>query len=204
MKTNILLKKIVLTTVFFLLLQTLAQAQYLISPKNLINEKAVGKIEEIGSEIKKKLNINFYLYANETISGKTMVEYREEIRKLQKESYVVLLFTEKEKKVDIITSKNLEGKVNTEEVLNPFSGTIIPLLITKPKKDAIDDRVSAALLNGYADIADNLAQSFDIELNTSIGNSNRDIINTMRVIFYTTIIIILGLYFRKKFARKKQ
>jgi len=204
LKTNILLKKAVLLTVFFIFLQTLVQAQYLKSPKNLINEKAVEKIEEIGREINNKLNINLYLYANETIGGKTMVQYREEIRKLQKESYVILLFTQKEKKVDIITSKNLEGKFDIEEVLNPFSGTIIPLLITKPKKDAIDDRVSAAMLNGYADIADKLAQSFDIELSTSIGNSNRDIINTMRVIFYITIIIILGLYFRKKFARKKQ
>ncbi|NQY95200.1 MAG: TPM domain-containing protein [Campylobacteraceae bacterium] len=204
MKANILLKKAALTAVFFLSTLLLAETKFVFSPENLINKKAVIKIEEIGTEIKKKLNINLFLYANETIGGKSMVEYREEIRKQQKDPYVILLFTQKEKKVDIISSKNLENKIEAEDVLDPFSGTIIPLLITKPKKDAIDDRVSAALLNGYADIADQLAQSHHIELTTSIGNANRDIINIMRIIFYTTIIIVLGLYFRKKYGRKKQ
>ena len=204
MKTNLQFYKAVILTALFTSTFIPAHAQYVYSHENLINEKAVQKIEEIGTEVKNKLNINIYLYANKTINGKTMIEYREEIREKQKESYVVLLFTQKEKKVDIITSKNLEGKFDIEEVLNPFNGTIIPLLITKPKKDAIDDRVSAAMLNGYADIADKLAQRFNIELSTSIGNSNRNIINTMRVVFYISIIMILILYFRKKFVRKKQ
>jgi len=198
------LNKAVIFTALFISTLTSAQAQYVNAPVGLINEKAVQKIENIGIEVKNKLNINIYLYANESINGKTMIEYREEVRKKQKDSYIALLFSQKEQKVDIISSKNLQSKFDANEVLDPFSGTIIPLLITKPKKDAIDDRVSAALLNGYADISDQLAQSYKIELDTSIGNSNRDIINIMRVIFYATILIILVLYFRKKFARKKQ
>jgi len=198
-----LYKAVIFTALFFSTI-TAANAQYVYAPVGLINEKAVQKIEDIGNEVKNKIDVSMYLYANESINGQTMIEYREEIRKTQKDSYIILLFSQKEKKVDIISSKNLKNKFDANEVLDPFSGTIIPLLITKPKKDAIDDRVSAALLNGYADIADQLAQSYKIELSTSIGNSNRDIINTMRVIFYSTILIILVLYFRKKFARKKQ
>jgi len=204
LKINLQFYKAVILTALFTSTFTSAHAQYVHSPVNLINEKAVQKIEEIGAEVKNKLNINIYLYANKTINGKTMIEYREEIRKKQKDSFIALLFSQNEKKVDIISSENLENKFEPNDVLDPFSGTIIPLLITKPKKDAIDDRVSAALLNGYADIADQLAQNYKIELSTSIGNSNRDIINIMRVIFYVTISIILVLYFRKKLARKKQ
>ena len=204
MKFNHLFNKaVVITALLFTTCVTL-NAKYVFTVPELINEKAVQKIEEIGSELHEKLDIDLYLYANKTINGKTMIEYREDIRKKYKNSYIILLFAQKEQKVEIITSQNLEDKFDKEDILDPFSGTIIPLLITKPKKDAIDDSVSAALLNGYADIADKVSESYNIELSSSIGNTNRDIINIARVVFYTTIIVILFIYFRKKRARKKQ
>ncbi len=203
MNINHLFNKAVFITALLLTTTTILNAKYVLSTDNLIHENAIQKIEEIGTELNKKLNISLYLYANDTINGKTMIEYREEIRKKHNNSYIILLFAQKEQKVDIITSEDLVNKFDKEEVLDPFSGTIIPLLITKPKKDAIDDRASAAMLNGYADIAERVANNSKIELESSIGNTNRDIINIARIIFYTAIVIILFLYFRKKFARKK-
>ena len=200
---NPLFNKAVFITALLLSTITL-NAQYVFTTQNLINKKAVKKIESIGDELNKKLNISLYLYANDSINDKSMIEYREEIRKKYKKSYIVLLFTQKEKKVDIISSSDLKNNFDKDDILDPFSGTIIPLLITKPKKDAIDDRVSAALLNGYADIAEQVSDYHNIKLDSAIGNSNRDIINTVRAIFYITILIILIIYFRKKFARKKQ
>jgi len=204
LKINLIFNKAVFITALLLTAFTTLHAQSVFSTQNLINPKTVVKIEQIGTELNQKIEITLHLYAQDTIAGKTMVEYREEIRKNYKDNYIILLFTQKEQKVDIISSDNLKNKFNKEDILDPFSGTIIPLLIVKPKKDAIDDRVSAALLNGYADIAEQVATSLNIELESGIGNSNRDIINVMRVVFYITIIIILVLYFRKKRARKKQ
>lgn len=196
-------KAVFITALLFITLTTL-NAQNVFIDSNLVNPKTIEKIELIGNELKEKTDITLHLYINDTINGKTMIDYREEIRKKYKDLYIILLFTQKEEKVDIISSTNLEDKFNKEGILDPFSGTIIPLLITKPKKDAIDDRVGAAMLNGYADIAEQISSSYNIELDNKIGNANRDIINIMRAIFYSTIIIILILYFRKKFARKKQ
>lgn len=204
MNINLLINKAVVITALLLTTIVNLNAQYVFTTKNLINEKAIKKMEEIGAELNDKSKVSLYLYASDTINGKTMVDYREEIRKKYKESYIVLLFANKEQKVDIISSKNFENTFDKEEILDPFSGTIIPLLITKPKKDAIDDRISAALLNGYADIAEQVSSATNTELNNAIGNSNRDIINFVRLIFYSTIVIIVILYFRKKFARKKQ
>jgi len=196
--------KAVLFTALLLITTSNVYAKYVIDEDKLINSTAVSKIEEMGLEVKQKLNINLYLYAKETLVNKTFIEYREDLRKKHNNSYIILLFANKEKKVDIITSIDLNEKFDKEEVLDPFSGTIIPLLITKPKKDAIDDRVSAALFNGYADIAEKISASFEIELDSAIGNSNRNIINMMRLVLYTTILVALVIYFRKKFARKKQ
>jgi len=201
---NLLINKAVFITALLFITLTSLNAQNVFTNEDLMHAKTVKKIELIGDELKEKIDVTLHLYAKDTINGQTMVEYREMIRKKYKDSYIILLFAQKEQKVDIISSTNLKDKFNKEEVLDPFSGTIIPLLITKPKKDAIDDRAGAAMLNGYADIAEQVASSFNIELDNKIGNSNRDIINIMRVVFYTAILIILVLYFRKKFARKKQ
>ena len=204
MNFNPLINKAVFLTALLLIITTSLNAQYMFSTPGLMNQKTIDKIELIGSELKQKTNIALYVYANKTIDGKTMVKYREEIRKKHKDPFIVLLFAQKEQKVDIISSTNLKDKFNKDDILDPFSGTIIPLLITKPKKDAIDDRAGASMLNGYADIAEQVADSYNIELESGIGNSNRNIINTIRVIFYAAILIILVLYFRKKRARKKQ
>ncbi len=204
MKFNQYFNKAVLITALLVITSVSVSAKVVFTTQNLINEKAIEKIESIGNEVKEKLNINLHLYAKDTINGKTMIEYREEVSKKYNQSYILLLFAQKEQKVEIISSKDLENKFDKDEILDPFDGTIIPLLITKPKKDEIDDRVSAALLNGYADIADKVAQGFNIELKSSIGNSNRNIINTMRAVFYSAIIIVLAIYFRKKYARKKK
>jgi len=196
--------KAVLCTALLLIITSNVYSKYVIDEDKLINTTAITKIEEMGLEVKQKLNINLYLYVKETLVNKTFIEYREELRKKHNNTYIILLFSNKEKKVDIITSLDLNEKFDKEEVLDPFSGTIIPLLITKPKKDAIDDRISAALFNGYADIAEKISASYDIELDSAIGSSNRNIINLMRLVLYTTIIVALVIYFRKKFARKKQ
>jgi len=88
-----------------------------------------------------------------------------------------------------------------EAVLSPFSGTIIPLLVAKNKKD---DKYTAALFNGYADIADQVADSYNVELASSIGNTNRNIINLLRFVIYTSILIALAVYIVKKIKRRKQ
>ena len=52
-------------------------------------------------------------------------------------------------------------------------------------------KVSAATLNGYAAIGDILAESRDIKLESSIGNSGKVSSTIWRVTMYT--LIVLGL-----------
>lgn len=54
------------------------------------------------------------------------------------------------------------------------------------------------MLNGYADIADQIAASKNIILENSIGSQNRDTINIFRYLIYGSIIlVIIVLIFRK-------
>ena len=57
------------------------------------------------------------------------------------------------------------------------------------------------MLNGYADIADRVANSKNITLETSIGSQNRDTINIFRYLIYGTIILVLIVLFMRKFKK---
>lgn len=61
-------------------------------------------------------------------------------------------------------------------MLSPYPGTgsILPILATNK-----GDIYNAAILNGYGDMVDRLAQARGIELQHSIGNANRDTINIL-------------------------
>ncbi len=69
--------------------------------------------------------------------------------------------------VNILFSKSLEGLIDKDMILNRH---IVPPLASRDK-NTIYAKVSAAMLNGYASIVDNIAEKRGIKLKSSIGNS---------------------------------
>jgi hypothetical protein len=68
--------------------------------------------------------------------------------------------------LNLFTSQEFETIINKDEILNDY---IIPLLASKDK-NKLFAKVSAALLNGYAQIGDEIAKSQNITLESSIGS----------------------------------
>lgn len=193
--------KIVFITILLSIFASVIDASF-VHNEDIINIKTQNKLQEIASELKQKTGLSLYLQAVKNMDGLEIKEYAQSLKKEFKKPYIVLIFAQQEKKIEIISSQGESEKFDKEEVLDPFNGTIIPILVTKVKNDVkVDDKNSAALLNGFADIAQQVASYYDIKLDSGIGNTNRNIINFLRMVFYTVLFIVIIFLIRRRFAK---
>lgn len=187
--------------VLFLFLTTNVNAKF-IHDENIINQKTVLKLQEMALELKQKTDISLYLYILNDINSENITQYSKKLTKKLDKPYIAMVFAKKEKKIEIVCSKEQCKKFDKEQVLSPVGGSIIPILVTKVKTSIkVDDTISAALLNGYADIAEQVASYHNIELDSAIGNTNRNIVGFIRAIFYLIILIFFIIFIRRKFAK---
>ena len=176
----------------FLLSQSLALgANFVINNDEILSQKVSVKLNEIGSELYAKSGINLAVGV-----------YKDcELEALFKEQnlsspYAFLLLIKDKKKVEIFADSNTSKLFNKEQILsvNPESGTIIPILVSKNGKDVYN----AAILNGYADIAEQIASSLNFQLESSVGNSNKTTLNFLRFFIYGLVAFFIIVVFYKK------
>ena len=176
----------------FLLSQSLALgANFVINNDEILSQKVSVKLNEIGSELYVKSGINLVVGV-----------YKDgELESLFKEQnlsspYAFLLLIKDKKKVEIFADANTSKLFNKEQILsvNPESGTIIPILVSKNGKDVYN----AAILNGYADIAEQIASSLNFQLESSVGNSNKTTLNFLRFFIYGLVAFFIIIIFYKK------
>ncbi len=188
----------------FLLFFTLTlEAQVFIKNENVIDERAVKVIEAIGKELKEKTGMNTYVLALQSIGKTPLVSVEQNLTKDFTDPYILLSIVIKEHQVDIQASDDALKRFDKKGVLSPYplNGTILPILGSKDG----EDKASAAILNGYADITDQVAASYGIELINSVGNANKNVFNLLKVIFYSFSAITIGLiiYYKRKRKRGK-
>ena len=87
-------------------------------------------------------------------------------------------------------SDDLKDIINKDEILG---GYVIPLLASKDK-NTLMAKASAATLNGFAQIADSIAESKNIKLNSSIGHEGKTTGTIWKVFMYTLVITGVLLY----------
>ena len=176
----------------FLLSQSLALgANFVINNDEILSQKVSVKLNEIGSE----------LYAKSGINLAVGIYKDGELEALFKEQnlsspYAFLLLIKDKKKVEIFADANTSNLFNKGQILsvNPESGTIIPILVSKNGKDVYN----AAILNGYADIAEQIASSLNFQLESSVGNSNKTTLNFLRFFIYGLVAFFIIVVFYKK------
>lgn len=199
----------VLFALSLLLTSNLYASQFILSNDGLIDKRAVEKIEQIGQESKQKLGVNIYVYVKrglgleDDISTKDKIEFiknqEKELVQVLKKPYVLLTISVDDTHVNLVVSSQLKDIVDKNDILN---GYVVPLLASKDK-NSVFAKVSAAVLNGYAAIADTIAKSKDIKLESSIGNSGRVAGTIWKVFMYTLVIIGLFLYVYAVLRKRK-
>jgi hypothetical protein len=197
MKKINFLKVGVIFSLLLFLCSNLSAQQFILNDDKLIDDRAAIKINEIGAEVKSKLGVNIYVYAKSNLGLDVDVKTKDKIDFIKnsenqiistlEEPYVLLTIAVEETHVNLLFSDDLKEIIDKNDILD---GYIVPLLASQDK-NTLFAKVSAATLNGYAAIADTLAEANQIKLETSIGNAGKVSSTIWRVLMYT--LVVLGL-----------
>ena len=207
--------------IFIITLQSNAVAQYLYKDEVIFNPFFNHSIDTLGLELYEKTGISLKLVMlKELPHGVSIAQYEKNLMKDFSEPTILLTFSEMDSKVDILAyPSSLYKYFNKEQVLSPISspvqafviallnfdfsdmqsgGTILPLLAQKAKKGEILGKYSASMFNGYADIAEQVADSKGIILENAVGNANQNSIFAVKIVFYGTVLIAIYMYIRRR------
>ncbi|TQR32478.1 hypothetical protein DMB92_05115 [Campylobacter sp. MIT 99-7217] len=164
----------------------------LVNEKETLNLKVVEKLQSMGEELYDKTGV----FVAVAIGDDTSLEALLQIENKLNSPYILLALSKSSRKVDIISSKEASVFFDKNEVLNR---SIVPILASTKGKDIYN----ASILNGYADIIDQVAAYFNVKLESSVGNANRDTLNILRIIFYGFILIAVLYFVQGRMKRKR-
>ena len=170
--------------------------------ENILPQKTVEKINEIGNELLQKTGVHLYVAAVQKMKGKKIVDYEKNLSSTLPKPFVLLTLAVKNHKVDIINSSDISQRFDKEEILSPlpWKGTIIPLLTSHSKNPKA--AIEAAILNGYAQIAEEIANSYGKKLKSGLGNTNRTIYFWLRMLFYSILALIFLNFIYRRVLKK--
>jgi len=184
---------------FFLFLPFGIFAKEFVLNDEVIEERAAQKIEEMGQELFQKSGVKVYLIAKKSGNGENIIVFEQNFAQTLTPPYAILTLFLEDQKVDIYHSPDLAKEFDKESMLSPlpWRGTILPLLTGKKK----DVSVSAALLNGYGDLVDQIASFRKIQLESSIGSANKDTIYLFKFFIYGFLVVMIILILRKRMKK---
>ena len=218
--------------IFIIFFQNILVAdEYLYKDEVIYNPDFRINVNKLGGELYKATGIKLLLVSIKEFKGyDNILEYEKDLVKDFKEPTILLTFSELDMRVDIYANDlSLYKYFNKEQVLSPaaspmqafavavtssknfdgfmanltnYGGTILPLIGLKAKKETIA-KYSAALYTGYADIAEQVAQSKNVELPSAAGNANKNSISALKLIFYGFIVYAIIQYIRRVLYRRK-
>lgn len=219
--------------IFTVLFQTTLTAEYLYKDDVVNNSKFSEKIESIGKDLYEKTGISLRLVMIRDLpNGIGIVEYEKKIIKEFNEPTVLLTFAELNSEVDIfVNDVSLYKYFDRGQVLSPVAstaqavaiafffaesfedfkelasdsgGTILPLLGAKAKAGEVTGKYSAAMYNGYVDIAGQIAESKNVQLKHGNGRGGQYVMTFIKVLFYGVILMALFMYIRKKLYERRK
>lgn len=181
----------------FIFFTPLNAQNFVLFNEGVLNDKVVEQINTIGTELYNKIGVFVAVAVGDMSDFDTIKGKKNEL----KAPFALLVLSKSSHKVDIITSKEVGLFFDKEQVLSPYSGegTILPILASNKGKDIYN----AAILNGYADITERIARYFNIKLENSIGNANRDTLNVLRIGIYGFLCIAALYYVQRKVKKRR-
>lgn len=201
------------TTIFLITSLYGNQNPYILLHDGLIDQRAQDKIFQIGSEVQSKIGAKLYVFIKEDngIDPKLpfeqrkalMKEYESMVTKDLQGSYALLMVVLDQTHATIIMTDDLKNILDKRDILD---GYVTPVLASKDK-NTLFTKTSAAILNGYAQMADSLAEAKGIKLESSMGSGNKTFSTIWKMFMYTLVLGGIILYaiiiMKEKKLRKK-
>lgn len=169
----------------------------------ILNPKSIDFIQQLSSELSEKTGIALYVAVRDELVGENAKEVRvawkEEILSHLKAPYGVIFFVKSHKKIDIVLNPEIKG-IDSSEIITEY---MVPILMQE--KGLPNPKVSASILNGYAQLADEIAESKKVGLENNLIVDKSGSKNLVRYSIYVMLAImftIIGLIY--VFGRKKK
>ncbi len=221
------LKRGLFALILTIFTQNLLAAEYLYKDDVLFNEKFKNEINTLGSELYSKTGIALRIVMIKKLPDEmSIVDYEKETMQDFSEPTILLTFSEMDRKVDIYAKPNsLYKYFDKKQVLSPvsspvqafiislinfktfdgfidglsnFGGTILPIISLKNKNGEVLGKYSAGMYNGYTDIAEQIAEHEKVKLDSAAGNTNKDTLLIIKVLFYSFVLYAIFMYIKRK------
>ena len=217
-----------------ILFQTQLSAEYLYKDEVIHNPKFTEEVNALGSALYKKTGISLYLLMlKELPKDMTMYAYEKSILKNFKEPTILLTFSEMNSQVDIeVNDKSLYKYFDKKQILSPVTsyvqafmmaafyakswndftsimsntgGTILPLLGGKAKKGMKTGKYSAAMFNGYLDIAQQVAKAKGVQLGHGFdSDANQESLFYVKLFFYGFVLYGIFMLIKRRLYIRRQ
>ena len=217
-----------------ILFQTQLFAEYLYKDEVIHNPKFTEEVNALGSELYKKTGVSLYLLMlKELPKDMTMYAYEKSILKNFKEPTILLTFSEMNSQVDIeVNDNSLYKYFDKKQILSPVTsyvqafmmaafyakswndftsimsntgGTILPLLGGKAKKGMITGKYSAAMFNGYLDIAQQVAKAKGVQLGHGFdSDANQESLFYVKLFFYGFVLYGIFMLIKRRLYIRRQ
>ena len=178
---------------------------------DILKPEASKLIVQMASELVSKTGIHGYVVAtNENFpQGFNLVEYSKKYEDNVSKPYVMLIFAPKA----IITARSeTKGRV----ALIPSSKELISLydksdvmdatidVVASKDKNTKEDKYNIGLVQGFSELADQIANSKNVEMTTTLPNETRLIVSVLRVIVMIGALLVFWMFmFRPLYMRMK-
>ncbi len=169
-------------------------SKFILKGQESIDPRAVEKIDIMGNELFVKTGVRVYIYATNQYTDKKFSEikskigfiksFESNITKSLENPYGLITLSLEDKHINFLTSKELEGIVDRDELL---SGYMIPLLASHDK-NSIESKISASLLNGYSEVVSSVAKAKGVEVESVISGVGRTVSKIWKIFMYLTIL----------------
>jgi hypothetical protein len=183
-----------------LLLPLLLNATHILKDDLLIPE--VSKlIEQMGDELFSKTGMNGYVIAtNENFPERfNLVAYSKKYEANISKPYVILIFApnavitkesgQKGRVAIIPSTKDLETLYSKSDVMD----ATIDVVATEDK-NSNEDKFNIGIVQGFSELADQIATSKNIKLETTIPNDTRIIIGYVKILVYIGALFVLWIF----------
>jgi hypothetical protein len=195
-----MIKAIVKATLMISMLPLLLHAEYILR-NDLLKIEAQQRINEMGEELKAKTGVTAYLVAsNEHFKERyNLIEYAKQYEANMSKPYVLFIFapyasiiekSDARGRVGIIpSSQNVRALYNYEDVRD----AAIDIVAAKDS-NTDEDKFNIGILQGYSELADNIAKSKGLKLEKTIPNEMGLMLTILRILVYTGTAVLLWIF----------
>lgn len=174
------------------LLPLLLNASSFVLKDELLKPQASALIDTMAGELLEKTGMHGYVVAtNEPFPrGKSMVEYLEKFEHNLSKPYIVFIFAPHDERVGIIPSNDeVKNLYDPKSVKNAAIG-----VVATHDSNSLEDKYNIAIVQGFSELADQVAASKGMKLETTIPNETQNTVFVLQVIIWIGSILVLWIF----------